>query len=132
MNEPNQAELMDRLALIERMVAEGRRSTERWGWVFLLWGAGPAIAILWAARWPWAWPVTAIACIAINGLGIRRARKWKPRSGTTPMRSIGAIWRCAAISLAVLTVGALYSGVAGHPMFFAALFALPAIAHGAS
>ena len=31
-------ELKDRLSLIESMIAEGRRTTESWGWTFVLWG----------------------------------------------------------------------------------------------
>jgi hypothetical protein len=30
-------ELRDRLTLIERMIGEGRRHTESWGWTFFLW-----------------------------------------------------------------------------------------------
>ena len=35
---PQQQDLNDRLTLIETMIAEGRRSTESWGWTFVLWG----------------------------------------------------------------------------------------------
>jgi hypothetical protein len=30
-------ELKDRLNLIENMIAEGRRTTESWGWVLVFW-----------------------------------------------------------------------------------------------
>ena len=33
-------ELKDRLSLIETMIAEGRRTTESWGWTFVLLGRG--------------------------------------------------------------------------------------------
>ncbi len=32
-------ELVGRLELIEKMIADGRRTTWRWGWAFVLWGA---------------------------------------------------------------------------------------------
>ena len=41
-------ELKDRLNLIETMIAEGRRTTESWGWTFVLWGVAYYIAIAWA------------------------------------------------------------------------------------
>ena len=41
-------ELNDRLSLIESMIAEGRRTTESWGWTFVLWGVAYYIAIAWA------------------------------------------------------------------------------------
>ncbi len=52
MQEPDRTDLINRLGLIEQMIAEGRRTTESWGWVFLLWGIGPLIAMWWEARWP--------------------------------------------------------------------------------
>ena len=45
-------ELNDRLALIERMIAEGRRTTESWGWTFVLWGVVYYVAIAWSAWSP--------------------------------------------------------------------------------
>jgi hypothetical protein len=41
-------ELRDRLSLIESMIADGRRSTERWAWSFLLWGIAYYVAFAWA------------------------------------------------------------------------------------
>ena len=46
-NEAN-PELTERLELIESMIAEGRRSSESWGWVFVLWGVAYYVAIAWA------------------------------------------------------------------------------------
>ena len=42
-------ELKDRLSLIETMIAEGRRTTESWGWTFVLWGVAYYVAIAWTA-----------------------------------------------------------------------------------
>ena len=41
-------ELKDRLSLIESMIAEGRRTTESWGWSFVFWGVAYYVAIAWA------------------------------------------------------------------------------------
>jgi len=56
-------ELHDRLSLIESMIAEGRRTTESWGWTFMLWGVAYYLAIVWATwgRFPFAWPLTMTA-----------------------------------------------------------------------
>ena len=43
-------ELKDRLSLIESMIAEGRRTTESWGWTFVFWGVAYYVAIAWAAN----------------------------------------------------------------------------------
>ena len=42
---PEELELKDRLNLIETMIAEGRRTTESWGWTFVLWGVAYYVAM---------------------------------------------------------------------------------------
>ena len=39
-NGTSRDDLLQRLALMETMIAEGRRNTGRFGWVFILWGFG--------------------------------------------------------------------------------------------
>lgn len=41
-------ELKERLALIEQMMTAGRKSTESWGWTFVLWGLAYYVAIGWS------------------------------------------------------------------------------------
>src|ERR1039457_812684 len=134
MQPPDRKEMLDRLKLIESMMAEGRRSTQRWGRSFLLWGIGPLIAMRWAAHWPhavWAWPVTMGVCIVINGLVVK-ARNRRGESETTTMRSVGAVWTCAGVTVVLLAVGAVWSGMVEFRCVYVALFALAAVAHGAS
>src|SRR6201986_1856145 len=91
-------ELQERLNLIQGMIAEGRRSTESWGWTFVLWGIAYYVAVVWAS-WGgplsiWGnrymmfanvgsgivWPVTTIsAAILTLAIGFRKGR---PRTGT--------------------------------------------------
>ena len=46
-------ELTERLELIESMIAEGRRSTTRWGWSIVLWGVAFYVAIAWSSGDVW-------------------------------------------------------------------------------
>ncbi len=134
MSQPNQAELLQRLELVERMVAEGRRSTERWGWVFLLWGIGPLTAMFWVAALPykaWAWPVVMALCLVVNGLVLRR-RKPKGRVQTTLTRSVGAVWACTGATVLLIGFGAAFSQSPDPRLLYVAWFALAAVAHGAS
>ena len=76
-------ELSDRLNLIESMIAEGRQSSQRWAWTYLLWGVAYYIAIAWAT-WGgyWlAWPITMIAAGIVTGIVSSRIRRDQP--GTT-------------------------------------------------
>src|ERR1035437_8766216 len=84
-------ELKDRLKLIETMIAEGRRTTESWGWVFILWGLAYYVATAWAA---WghtylAWPVTMIASCVLTGALISHKMHVQPK--TTIGRAIGSV-----------------------------------------
>ncbi len=134
MQPPNQADILERLKLIEAMIAEGRRATERWGWVFLLWGVGPLIAMEWEAHWPHAqraWPVILILCVLVNGI-VLKARKKHGELRTTTMRSVGAVWRCVGTTVLLLAFGAVISGTIAYRFVYVALFALAAVAHGSS
>lgn len=130
----DRSEMLDRLKLIESMMAEGRRSTQRWGWSFLLWGVIPLAAMWWAAHGPyatWAWPVTLGVGVAVNGLAVRaRERRGEPE--TAVMRAVGAIWSSAGVTVVLLAVGAAWSGVGDFRYVYVAVFALAGAAHGAS
>ncbi len=103
-------ELKDRLDLIETMIAEGRRTTESWGWTFVLWGVAYYVAIAWAT---WghstlAWPVTMIAAGLLTViLASRNAAK---RPETTVGRAMMAIWRSLGISIFALMMSLGMSG----------------------
>src|ERR1700693_4349852 len=67
--------LNERLTLIGTMIAEGRRTTESFSWVFVLWGLAYYVAIawstggftgvIWGSRYM-AWPVTMIATFVLT------------------------------------------------------------------
>jgi hypothetical protein len=95
-------ELKDRLSLIENMIAEGRRTNESWGWVFVLWGVAYFVAIGWSA---WghgylAWPVTMIVAFALTG--VLAAGKSHGQPGTTMGRAIASVWIAMGISMFLL------------------------------
>jgi hypothetical protein len=96
-------ELKDRLNLIENMIAEGRRTTESWGWVFVLWGVAYFIATAWDfwGRSTLAWPVTMTAACVLTIVTISfKAHHHGPR--TTIGRAIGSVWVAMGTSMFVL------------------------------
>jgi hypothetical protein len=97
-----QIELKDRLSLIETMIAEGRRSHERWGWVYVLWGIAYIVAILWTAlaHYPMAWPITMIAAVALTMAVAWHKTASKPP--TTLGRAVSAVWIAIGISMMLL------------------------------
>ena len=95
-------DLLQRVALMETMIAEGRRNTGRFGWIFVMWGLIYFVAMGWVVFLPfkdWAWPV----CVTVGVLvGIVRGRKRTVGSSENQRsRSIEAVWQamCVAIIL---------------------------------
>jgi hypothetical protein len=140
MNEETRTEdLKERVALIECMIAEGRRSTESWGWTFLLWGVAYYVAIGWAAMGQrlavWggnmlAWPVTMVAAVVVTM--VVAVRKDKGHPGTTVGRAIVSIWISLGISMLLLFPALVISGRIDEHSFVAIIAAVLAIANGAS
>ncbi len=118
----SQADLFSRIDLIESMMQEGRRTTEYWGWVFVLWGAAYLIAIGWSnssAMPQVAWPVTMIAAVILTVLlAIRqtRGKTHKPAG-----RAIGCIWATLGTAIFIYTFAAAASGHYEMHSYFAAV-----------
>jgi hypothetical protein len=125
-------ELHDRLSLIESMIAEGRRTTESWGWTFVLWGVAYYVAIAWAT-WgsgKWAWPVTMIAAGMLTGMLASRQAGRRPE--TTMGRAIGAIWIALGISMFVLFMAMGFSHRFETHVFVAIVGAMLGMANATS
>jgi hypothetical protein len=132
----NERELTERIALIESMMQAGRKSTEYWGWVFLLWGIAYLVAVAWASLLPntggrWlAWPVTMIfATLLTIGIARRRSRN-KPQ--TEKARGIQAIWTAVGSGIFVFAFPVAYSGHLDPHTFMAGIEALLGVAYVAS
>src|SRR5579863_7735694 len=144
----NTQDLNERFALVESMIAEGRRSTESWGWVFLLWGVAYSVAIGWAswgqglsvwgshyiqigpARVGLAWPVTMI-CSVILTLAIGM-RKGGGHAGTASVRAIVSIWISVGAAMLLLFPALGVSGRLEEHGFVAIVAAMLGVANGAS
>ncbi len=117
--ETTKQDLSERLNLIEAMIAEGRRKTERWGWSFVLWGVAYGVAILWSV-WgsaAMAWPVTMLAASALTIVLI--ARRERGKAETTIGRAVGAVWMGMGISLFLVLLSLGISGRADLHTFAA-------------
>lgn len=132
--------LKERLELIENMIAEGRRRTESWGWIFVLWGVAYCVAIVWATRgrelsvWgnghAGAWPITMlIACVLTLIIGIR---KGKGQPVTTMGRAVSGAWISAGVSMLFLCPALAAVGRLDQHTFVALVAAMLGMANGAS
>lgn len=95
-------EIDQRLALIERMIAEGRRDTEYWGWAFVLWGAGHLAALAAsAAGVSLAWPIAMSACGVLMGVEAGRRARRRGTKSTSIGRALAAVWISLGIAMFV-------------------------------
>src|SRR5579871_4101049 len=108
-NETNPNDLAERVKLIEEMLHEGRRTTGRWGWTFVLWGVTYLAAIFWssATNSALAWPVCTIGATILTWLGIWQMKRGAPQTSTG--RAMGAIWSSVGIGLFLFGLGSSLS-----------------------
>jgi hypothetical protein len=132
----HERELTERIALIESMMQAGRKSTEYWGWNFLLWGIAYLVAVAWSSFLPdtggrWlAWPVTMIFAVLLTiGIARRRTRN-QPR--TEKSRALQAIWTAVGFGIFVFAFPVAWSGHFQAQSFIAAIEVMLSIAHVAS
>jgi hypothetical protein len=128
----NGQEWEERLQLIETMMAEGRHSTESWGWTFVLWGVAYYVAMAWAywGHTYLAWPVTMTGAFLLTaGLAARP----RPRqTATTVGRAIGAVWVAMGSSLFILLLPMGMTGRIEQHLMFAIVGAFLGGANAAS
>ena len=132
MEEMESKDLAERLNLIEGMLAEGRRSTQSWGWTFVLWGVAYYFATAWATwgKSNYAWPVTMTVAGIITAVRATRGMRRSPRTNLS--RAIAAMWQAMGISLMVLLMSLAWSGRYDGHVFVAIVGAMLATANGAS
>jgi hypothetical protein len=129
----NEREIGERIALIESMMRSGRKSTEYWGWNFLLWGIAYLVAVAWSSFLPQAggrmlaWPVTMVFAVLLT-IAIARGRmRSKPR--TEKSRGIQATWTAVGCGIFVFAFPVAYSGHFQAQAFMAAIEVMLGIAH---
>lgn len=119
-------ELLERFDLIERMVLEGRRSTQYWGWCLALWGSGQLIATAWATlgrRPTLAWAVTMAACAVATVVAASRKHSTQ-HSQSLIARAVWSVWLSLGISLSLLGFLGNTSGILTGRAFLAVFFSL--------
>lgn len=128
-------ELLQRVALMERMIAEGRQSTTRYGWLFVLWGLIDLAGMGWQWIKPhsaWVWPVTISVGFALMLLG--KSMQTKDDVGRTNVksRSIQAVWSMMGLACTLYCFAALFEHVTFQISYLAAVLMMIGLAHAIS
>jgi hypothetical protein len=127
-------DLMQRLALMESMIAEGRRSTTRCGWIFVLWGLVDIGGMFWEWERPsyWIWPTVLATGFAVMFL-IQARQKRRP-AGCVNMqgRTINAIWSMMGLATTLYVAAGMVRHLAWQYSYIAAIFMMVGLAHAIS
>jgi hypothetical protein len=132
-DDTTEPDLKERFSIIERMIAEGRRNTESWGWTFVLWGVAYYFAMAWSAwrHGVWAWPASMLVGVIVTV--VITSSKVGHHPGTTLGRAIGSIWIALGISMFLLFLALGLSGrLTDQHLFVAVISAILGMANGAS
>ncbi|MBW4039325.1 MAG: hypothetical protein HIU91_10710 [Acidobacteria bacterium] len=127
-------ELVQRVALMEAMIAEGRRTTARYGWMFVMWGLLYIAAMGWTVYLPmrnFAWPVCIVVGLLL-GVVVRMRRKRAGAMESQRSRNIGAVWNGMGIAVSLYVVAAVWGGHGSEPVYVAAIMFMVGMAHGIS
>jgi len=128
-------DLVQRVALMEAMIAEGRRSTARFGWIFVMWGLVYFAAIGWSYYLPykyWAWPVCAGVAILAGIVVKMRQKRAGNSSGNIRSRSIESVWQGMGTGIILYVGAAIASHHAGSVAYVAAILFFIGLAHAIS
>jgi hypothetical protein len=137
----NEQDLNERLDLISTMIAEGRRTTESWGWTIVLWGVAFYVAIAWSSGvftgpiWGGrylAWPVTMIGTFVFVRVLASNRRKEARAPATTIGRAMISIWTAMGISIFALLLPMGASGRGDQQVYIAVISAMLGMANAAS
>jgi hypothetical protein len=130
----NRDDLVERVALMESMISEGRRSTARWGWVFVMWGLLYFAATGWTMYLPhpnFAWPVCVTVGIAAGIVrGVRRGRSGEVLNARS--RSILAVWQMVGAAVTLFCFSGAIAHHADGVVYVAAILFFIGLAHATS
>jgi hypothetical protein len=132
-------DLVQRVELMESMIAEGRRFTTRCGWIFTLWGfVGLAATGLLFFLPPsklvgeWTWPVCLVAGVVLTFVGMALQARETSCGESTRGRSVKAVWGMMGVTLAIYISSAMMRHYAWQYSYIAALLMIVGMAHAIS
>jgi hypothetical protein len=137
--EASREEIVQRIQLMESMVAEGRLVTARCGWYFVLWGLVGIAAVGWRYLQPdsnwvgkWAWPVCLLAGAVLTLIGRVLQKRERACGSGTRSRSVEAVWGMMGIALAIYISCVMARHLTWQYSYIAAILIIVGLAHAIS
>jgi len=135
---PSADDLLQRLELMEAMIAEGRGFTTHNAWIFVLWGLVDLVAWSWQNlvhtqfAGAWAWPICSSPAPS-SPSPARRCRR-SPRAFPTasPAAAFMSVWAMMGLSMAIYVASAMITHFTWQYSYIAALLMMVGMAHAIS
>ncbi len=131
----NRTDLMQRVELMEQMIAEGRQATGRYGWVFVLWGVVYFAAMGWVIFLPhknWAWVTCILVGYVFNHAIMKRQQHGYGGDKSPRSRAIAAVWIAMGLSIWIYAVGAGIGNYLWRPSYVAPILIFIGMANAIS
>jgi hypothetical protein len=130
-------ELVQRLELVEAMIAEGRRYTGRNSWIFVLWGLVDLTAWVWqnysrqfGGRW--AWPICLTTGVVLTLAGKTMQQSDKGYSRNDACGRVMGVWAMMGLAMGMYTASAIVTHFSWQYSYIAGLLMMLGMAHAIS
>jgi hypothetical protein len=134
-NGTSRDDLLQRIELMEAMIAEGRQTTMRCGWIFVLWGLVDLAGMGWQMipnHSRLVWPVCLGTGVVLQVIGLVLRKRDNPRCKGMKSRNVEAVWLMMFLALIVYVGTAQATHFAWQYSYIAALLIIVGLAHAIS
>ena len=134
-NGTSRDDLLRRIELMEAMIAEGRQTTMRCGWIFILWGLVDLAGMSWQMlpNHPrFVWPICLGTGVVLQLVGLAMWKRDSPRCKGMQSRNVEAVWLMMFLALIVYVGTAQATRFAWQYSYIAALLMIIGLAHAIS
>jgi len=130
-------DLVQRVALMEAMIVEGRHYTGRNAWIFVLWGLVDLTAWAWQNYSPhfggrWAWPICLPAGAVLTLAGKMLQRKGQGYSRNDVCSRVMSVWGMMGLAMGIYVASAILTHFSWQYSYIAGLLMMLGMAHAIS
>jgi multisubunit Na+/H+ antiporter MnhB subunit len=131
------ADLVQRLELMEQLIAEGRQYTGRNAWIFVLWGVVDLTAWVWQNDSPqlggrWAWPICLTAGVVLTLVGKMMQKSDQGYSRNDACSRVMGVWAMMGLAMGTYTASAILTHFSWQYSYIAGLLMMLGMAHAIS
>jgi hypothetical protein len=130
-------DLVQRIALMEAMIAEGRQYTGRNSWIFVVWGVVDLIAISWQYYFRhfggrWAWPICLFVGVILTFGGKMLQRRGQGYSKNDECARVMSVWGMMGLALGIYVASGILTHFDWQYSYMAAILMMIGMAHAIS